>query len=266
MDYIKILGSLGTKTVGNGTTCIQVSEKVLIDAGNIINGLAEKAKKIEHIFLTHSHIDHILDLPFLIDLYFADQKHTLQIYALQETIDSVKKHLFNFEIYPDFSQINLPNLPYKAIKFHTIEWDRTYSIDGITLSPVKTNHTVMSCGYLITKNSKGILFTSDTYINDTIWNLLNKNPNITTLITDVSFPSKMEDLARDSKHYTPKVLSQELLKLKRDDITIYLMHFKPNYMDILMKEIEAYDLLKNGGKALYEGFIIPFKQNIPKQG
>jgi ribonuclease BN (tRNA processing enzyme) len=258
MDYIKILGSYGTKSVDSGTTCIAVTEKVLIDAGNIINSLKDDAKKIEHIFLTHSHIDHIVDLPFLIDLYYADQKHTLQIYALQETIDILKKHIFNFDIYPDFSQINLQNSQNKALEFNAIEYGKSYSVDGVTLIPVETNHTVKSCGYIISKESKSILFTADTYINDNIWNILNRDKNISSLITEVSFTSDMQELAKSSKHYTPKILHEELKKLKRDDVSIYLLHFKPNYMSILLEEIEKYNLLKNGGDILKEGYLIYF--------
>jgi ribonuclease BN (tRNA processing enzyme) len=258
MNYIKILGSYGAKSVGEGTTCIQVTEKILIDAGNIINPLGDEAKKIEYVFLTHSHIDHILDLPFLIDLYYADQEHTLQIFALQETIDILKKHIFNFDIYPDFSQINLQNSPNKALNFNVVNFGESYSIDGVTLMPVETNHTVKSCGYIITKEGKSILFSSDTYINDNIWDILNKNKNISTLITEVSFPSYMDELAKISKHYTPKILSQELKKLKRNDLSIYLMHLKPNYIDEMLDEIKHYGLLKNGGAVLHEGYIITY--------
>lgn len=265
MDYIKILGSFGTKTFGEGTTCIQVSKKVLIDAGNIINSLKEDAKNIEYLFLTHSHIDHILDLPFLIDLYYTDQTHTLNIYALEETINSLKNHLFNYELYPDFSQINLLNSTNKALKFNVIDFDQEYCVDGITLKPVQTNHTVSSCGYVITKNTQSILFTSDTYINDTVWELLNRDHSIRILITEVSFPSEMYELARQSKHYTPLILSQELKKLNRDDITIHLMHFKPNYMDVLLEEIDHYGLLKNGGMILHEGFLVTFERRQLKQ-
>ncbi len=265
MDYVKILGAYGTKSVHEGTTCIQVSEKVLIDAGNIINPLKDDAKKIEHIFLTHSHIDHIVDLPFLIDLYYADQKHTLQIYALKETIDTLKKHIFNFDIYPDFSQINLQDSECKALEFNCIEYGKSYNIDDISLMPVETNHTVKSCGYVITKNSKSILFTSDTYINDNIWNILNTNKNILTLISEVSFPSYMSDLAHASKHYTPKIFHEELKKLKRNDISIYLMHLKPNYIEQMVEEINYYSLLKNDGAVLHEGYIITFSKEKLKQ-
>ncbi|MEA3523809.1 MAG: HD domain-containing phosphohydrolase, partial [Campylobacterota bacterium] len=227
--------------------------------------LKEDAKEIEYIFLTHSHIDHIVDLPFLIDLYYADQRHTLHIYALQETIDSLKKHLFNYEIYPDFSQITLLNSSNKALEFHPIEYGVSYTIDDITLTPFETNHTVKSCGYIIRKNSYSIMFSADTYINDTMWDILNKDSSITTLVTEVSFPSHMKELAHLSKHYTPEILATELLKLKRDDLVINLTHFKPNYYDILRKEIHDFDLLKNDGQILHEGFVVPYKRHYTSQ-
>jgi len=265
MDYIKILGTYGNKTVDKGTTCIQISDTILIDAGNIINALEEDAQKIKHIFLTHSHIDHIVDLPFLIDAYYSDQKHTLHIYALQETIDTIKKHIFNFDIYPDFSQINLINSDNKALEFNVIEYDKSYKIDNISLTPFQTNHTVASCGYIICKNEHKIMFTSDTYICDNIWDILNSDSSIKTLITEISFPSYMSELAEVSKHYTPQVLMNELKKLNRDDITIHLTHLKPNYLKELTKEAENLNLLRNNGSILHEGYIITFESTTLPQ-
>ncbi len=257
-QHIKVLGSYGTKMQGEGTTCIQVSDKVLIDAGNIINALGDNAQKIEHVFLTHSHIDHIQDLPFLLDLYYASQRHTLEVYALEETIEALKVHLFNFDFYPDFSQIALQNSTHMALNFNVIELGKTYQIDEVSIMPIRTNHTVPSCGYRIGAEQGAILFTSDTCVNDEIWELINHDSAITTLITEMSFPSRLEALAYDSKHYTPKILHQELEKLKRDDIALYLTHCKPNYYDEISDEVAAYDLLKNGGSIVHEGCIIPY--------
>jgi phosphoribosyl 1,2-cyclic phosphodiesterase len=70
MNYVKVLGSSGNKTRYNGTTCFQIYSDILVDAGNVINTLGEKASEINHIFLTHSHSDHINDLPFVIESFF----------------------------------------------------------------------------------------------------------------------------------------------------------------------------------------------------
>ena len=70
MNYLKVLGSSGSKTKFSGTTSFQVFKDIVIDAGNILNGLGNNAIYINHILLTHSHADHIMDLPFIIDNFF----------------------------------------------------------------------------------------------------------------------------------------------------------------------------------------------------
>eukprot|EP01029_Cantina_marsupialis_P030056 TRINITY_DN7932_c0_g1_i6.p1 TRINITY_DN7932_c0_g1~~TRINITY_DN7932_c0_g1_i6.p1 ORF type:complete len:110 (+),score=8.37 TRINITY_DN7932_c0_g1_i6:69-398(+) len=107
MNYLKVLGSSGSKTKFSGTTCFQVYKDILIDAGNVLNTLGDEAININHIFLTHSHSDHILDLPFFIDNFFEKREEPLVVYASKETINSLKKHTFNNEIWPDFSKITL---------------------------------------------------------------------------------------------------------------------------------------------------------------
>jgi len=87
MNFIKILGASGSKAKGMGTTSFQIFKDIIVDAGNVINSLGEKALDINHIFLTHSHADHISDLPFIIESYFEKRKTPLTIYALKETID-----------------------------------------------------------------------------------------------------------------------------------------------------------------------------------
>ncbi len=105
MNYVKILGASGTKTKNSGTTSFQISKEILVDAGNIINILGEQSQFVNHVFLTHSHSDHITDLPFLIEAFFENRTEPLTIYASKETIASLKNHTFNNEIWPDFSKI-----------------------------------------------------------------------------------------------------------------------------------------------------------------
>ena len=82
---IKILGSHGNRSEKFHTTCIQVSKHTVIDAGNIIYGLGDKAKEIDNIFLSHSHLDHVLDSAFLCDNFFSERKEPIKIYASDST-------------------------------------------------------------------------------------------------------------------------------------------------------------------------------------
>ena len=105
---IKVLGSYGNRGRDAYTTAFLIRDDIVIDAGNLANGLGDDVNKIEHIFLTHSHFDHILDLPFVIDTNFENRKNSLKIYGLKETIDAIKT-IFNNRIWPDFATIELLN-------------------------------------------------------------------------------------------------------------------------------------------------------------
>jgi len=70
MDSITILGANGSISKESFSTCIRVSQHTVIDAGNIIRGLGKDANLIENIFISHTHLDHIIDIAFLIDNTF----------------------------------------------------------------------------------------------------------------------------------------------------------------------------------------------------
>lgn len=262
MEYIEFLGACGTRTSDKGSTCIQIGKHSVIDAGNLIATLDDAVSRINQIFLTHAHLDHICDIPFLVEEIIATASEPLKIYALKETIEVLKSSIFNNDIWPDFSQIKLLNSDKNTIEFIEIKIDTTYWVEDLSLVPIKTNHTDGSCGYIIKKDHQGILVTSDTYISDTLLAKLNEDRSIHSLCIDVSFSSEYDKLAYDSRHLTPKLLYQELKKLKRDDLAIYPMHLKPFFHDDIVREIADYNILKNRSKILLDGDRVYFDPEI----
>jgi len=263
MDYIEFLGTCGTRTSNDGATCIRIAEHTVIDAGNLINSSILESTEIRNIFLTHAHLDHISDIPFLIEDIVIKSSKPLKIFALKDTIDALKTYIFNNKIWPDFTKIKLINGSENTIEFHEIELDKTYKIEDLNIIAVKTNHTEGSCGYIVEKNQQGIFITADTYISDTIWETLNKYTWIHSLCIDVSFSSEYEHLAYESKHLTPKLLSQELKKLNRDNIAIFPMHLKPFFYNEIVKELSSYKILKDErSKVLLDGDRIYFNKKI----
>ncbi|MDD2829468.1 MAG: MBL fold metallo-hydrolase [Sulfuricurvum sp.] len=262
MDMITFLGASGTRTPSQGTTCLRVSEHCVIDAGNLIDYLKNEVFSIEHIFLTHAHLDHIIDIPFLADLFVTKQHKPLKIYALQETLAILREHILNDFVWPNFEEIRLIEHTSKTIELIEIEVDTPYFIDGITLTPFKTNHCSGSCGYMIENDGTGILFTSDTYKCPKIWELLNNHPHIHSLVIDVSFPSSYEKLAYDSKHLTPKLLSEELQTSVRNDFTVYVIHVKPLFETEIQNELDELAIFSNGGYILHSGDRLPYDSKI----
>jgi len=258
MESIEFLGTGGTRTPSQGTTCLRVSDHCVIDAGNLINTFGDDVFTIEHIFLTHSHLDHIIDIPFLADLFVTQKSISLKIYGLKATLDDLRQFIFNHRVWPNFEEISLIGHTDKTIELIELDLEVPYDIDDITLTPFKTNHTEGSCGYIIEQNGSALLFTADTFKSNRIWELLEERPNIHTLITEVSFPSSFEKLAFDSKHLTPALLNDELQKCKRDDFTLCVMHLKALFKGTIIEELDSLQLLRNGGKVLVDGDLINY--------
>ncbi len=257
MNYLKILGASGSKTKLTGTSSFQIYKDILVDAGNVINTLGEEALNINHIFLTHSHSDHIIDLPFIIEAFFEQRTEPLTIYASKETIESIKMHTFNNKIWPDFTKINLIGKKEKSLILKEIKVDEPIKIGSYTFTAFQANHIPGSFGFvIIKKNLSGYLISGDTYKNEKMWEIINNNNKIKSIIVECSFPSRMSKLAEESKHLTPKILNDELKNLKRDDIQIFICHLKPLHYEQIEKEIQEYGILANGGKILDEGDVI----------
>jgi HD-GYP domain-containing protein (c-di-GMP phosphodiesterase class II) len=250
---IRFLGTSGSKKEGYSSSCVQVAHNIVIDAGNIIYGLGSEAKNIEHIFLTHSHLDHISDIAFLIDTYLVERESPLKIYGLKETLEALTENIFNWSIWPDFQEITLEKSEENSIEFIELELEHEYHFETVTLKPFAVEHTVPTCGFVIKKEEFSTIYATDTYITDKIWEEANRDLWIDSIVIDVSFPSSMKELAETSKHLTPMLLKEELTKLERDDISIYTTHIKPNYQKEVERELDILQILKNDGRVIKDG-------------
>jgi len=262
---VKVLGSAGSYSHESKATSFLIGKNIVIDAGNIVQGLGEECCNIEHIFISHTHFDHIVDLPFVIESYFDCRKKPLKVYALSESIHKLQKHIFNWDIWPDFQNITLKNSDKKALQFIPVEYGETLHIDDIEITIIEAQHTVPTCGYKIKKNDQAFIFSGDTYINNTLIDMINNDKSISSLLIDVSFSSDKEELALESKHLTPKLLEQMLLPLQRNDVAIYAYHQKPFLTQSIDKELSALDLLKNGGKHLQTGDLVDLFTPLQKR-
>jgi len=230
--FFKVLGAYGSRAQGKNTVSFQISHNTVIDAGNIINAV-DNIFEIKHIFISHTHIDHVQDLPYLVDLTFESSKEPIRIYASQKTVNSLKKHIFNNETWPEFQNINLLNSRKKAIEFAVISPDTPVYIDGIEIIPFSVEHTVESFGFLINRN---FLVSGDTaYCENLIQKINLYKPK--HLFLETSFPNSLQNIADISKHMTPKDIKKLTDKISyRPDIYIY--HLKPQFEEEIKKELK----------------------------
>ncbi|MCE1204434.1 MAG: 3',5'-cyclic-nucleotide phosphodiesterase [Holophagaceae bacterium] len=234
---LRILGCSGGEADGERLTGLLVNGCVAIDAGSITAALTvEEQIRIQHVFLSHSHLDHICTLPFFTKNIFGRTHEAVEIHALPETLDVLRRHLFNDELWPDFSVIPSPNDP--TIRYLELEAERTYDVCGLRITPIRVNHLVPCVGYKVDDGKDAFIFTSDTAETDRIWAIANATPNLRFVITEASFPNEQAGLAEASKHLTPAKLGAELKKLHRD-VPVRIYHLTPGDKATMLPQIEA---------------------------
>jgi len=218
-------------------TSFLINGELALDAGSITQALPlEAQRRIRRIVLTHSHLDHTASIPFLVENIFGEQREALEILVTPQVLHTVKLHLFNNDIWPDFTRI--PNDLLPALRLVQVEPRAPFSANSLQLTPVPVRHTVPTHGYLVEDEGGAVLFTSDTGPTHEVWEVANRTTRLRAIIVEVSFPSRMQSVADVSLHLTPTTLAGELAKLKRD-VAVYLYHLKPAYVDELREELAA---------------------------
>ena len=231
---IKILGWSGGIGGNLRTTSFLIDDDVLIDAGTGLGDLPlNQMSGIRHIFLTHSHMDHITGLPLMADSMFGIHDDPIVVYAQEKTIKALKAHIFNWVIWPDFSE--LPNKENPCVRFQVMQPGEKITIREREFEMIPVNHTVPGVGYCVSHEGNVAVFSGDTTTNDTLWARLNQYDKIDLLFVEAAFANHDMEISRISKHYCPKLLAEDLDKLNHRP-QIWLTHFKPGEEDLIYQE------------------------------
>ncbi len=234
---IEVLGAYGGESPRCRVTSLLIEERIALDAGSITQALPiDRQAQVRSIVLTHSHMDHTASLPFFVENVYGRLDGPIDIYGSRATIYSVRKHLFNNDTWPDFSR--LPNHLLPAIRFHELEAEVPRMIDGVTFVPIVVDHLVPTFGYLIEKQGRSLLWSSDTGPTVRLWEIANRVANLRAICIDTSFETAMQNVADLSLHLTPATLERELRKLERR-VPILVHHIKPPSIEAVRREVEA---------------------------
>lgn len=233
---LKILGCSGGIGADLRTTSMLIDRDILIDAGTGVGDLPiDELALIDHVFVTHSHMDHVTSIPLLVDTVGWMRDKPIAVHALAETIDILKTHLFNWKLWPDFAQI--PDAERPMLRYEPVELRKTVVLNGRRITPLPANHVVPAVGYRIDSGQASLVFTGDTTTNDALWREVNAIGNLRYLIIETAFCNQEKDLAVASKHLCPSLLAAELSKLKVP-AEIYITHLKPGEGELTMREVQ----------------------------
>jgi len=247
---IKVLGCYGGQLLGFHLTSFLVNDSILLDAGSPTEALdLEEQFAIRHVFVSHTHLDHIQDIAFLADnrslkcLGGSSGNRQIVVHSLPENIDVMRKDFLNNRVWPDFSRI--PSASDPILAFEPIEAGQTVQVDGVKITAIAVNHPVPCTGFVLDQGDTQFVYSADTGKTDRIWEVANALPNLKGMIVDCSFPNAYEKLATISGHLTPNGLAGELTKFERlGKVPVYLYHMKPETLNVLTSEVESLFLPK----------------------
>ena len=251
---IRVIGCSGAELPGHNAPGFLLDDEIIFDAGSITSVLTAKEQlRIRHIFITHAHLDHIRSIPFLADnIVLGNKKQRVKIYSISPVITTIKKHLFNSSMWPDFTLI--PNPDDAILNLVKLKVAEPIVINGYTVTPYTVNHPVPAVGYLVEDaKNKRFFYTGDTGPTPSTWKKIGDR-KLQCLIIDVSFPNIMRDMAVNTGHLTPELLNEEIAGIPQTPEHICITHPKPQYFKTIKKELDS--LKMKNLQVLKEGDII----------
>jgi len=237
---IRVLGCSGAIAEGSRTTSFLVDHDVLVDAGTGVGDLPlEALAQIDHILISHSHLDHILAIGLLADsvmrLRAAQGRGPIQVHALPETLEALRKHIFNGVIWPDFTRLPQADKPVLQLVPFTV--GERLDLGGKHFEVLSAAHTVPAVGFALQGRDGWWVYTGDTGPNPALWKRL-AQMKVEHLVIETAFSDEESELARISRHLCPAELGRELAFLG-GSVEVHITHIKPGEVCAVMAEVGA---------------------------
>jgi ribonuclease BN (tRNA processing enzyme) len=237
---IRVLGCSGAIAAGSKTTSFLLDHDVLIDAGTGVGDLTlDELVRIDHICLTHSHLDHVLSVGLLADSVMRRRaqlgRGPILVHALAATIEALREYIFNGVIWPDFTR--LPSTEHPVLEFKPFVLGQTLQLGARRIEVLSAEHTVPAVGFAVEGTKGNWVFTGDTGPNPSLWMRL-RGMRVAHLVIETAFSDEERTVARISRHLCPSTLANELGQLE-GSAQVHITHIKPGEMEAVMAEVSA---------------------------
>ncbi len=252
-----------TVRYGGNTSCIEImcgTDRLIFDAGTGLRSLGSslvgQTGLNAHIFLTHTHIDHINGFPFFRPAYNPSncfEIWTGHLLARQGGLQDVLSSLMSGPIFP------VPlDIMHACIAFNDFAaGERLDPIPGIKLTTASLNHPQGATGYRVDFAEKSICYVTDTEHQEGILdkNILKLIDGADLVIYDATYTDDEYPRFRTWGHST----WQEGLKLcdAAGAKTFVAFHHDPEHDDLFMDGIAAQlESIRPGSIVAKEGMIL----------
>lgn len=253
---LKVLGcSGGIGGEDSRTSSFLVDNDVLVDCGTGVGDLSfDEMRQVRHVFVSHSHLDHIAAIPMLIDAIGEACCHSVTLYATPETLHILRAHVFNWLVWPDFTAI--PDRRFSYLRLQPVQIGETLKISGRSFTALPVHHTVPGAAWLIDSGEAQLLYSGDTTCCPELIAAINACSTLRHLIIETAFPDEMRTMAIAARHLCPGMLDTMLADLTVSP-EVYVSHLKPGIADRIMEQIAALNM-KLRPTRLMRGQVIEF--------
>ncbi|GIZ51430.1 3',5'-cyclic-nucleotide phosphodiesterase [Noviherbaspirillum aridicola] len=242
LQVLGCAGGIGGRE--SSTTSLLVDDDILLDAGTGVASLdLDRLVRIDHVFLTHSHLDHVAGLAFLVDAVLGKREGAITVHASARVIEALKRHLFNWVLWPDFATI--PDADDPILRWSEILPGEPVRLGGRRVSPHTVSHTVGSLAYMVDNGRGGFLFTGDMCSTPGLWRAMREESLLRKVIVDCSFPDADRDIADRSLHFCPATLLEDIRGLA-PEVEVLIYHLKPGHEASIMRELR-----EQGGQRVF---------------
>ncbi len=243
---VRVLGCSGAIARGCRTTSFLINHNILIDAGTGVGDLTlDEMCQIDHVFLTHSHLDHVAALPLMLDAVSSLRSQPVQVHALAATTAALQSHIFNNVIWPDFSRIPSAQTPF--LQYRPLAPGEVIDVDGTGVVVLPAIHTVPAVGYAVRGRSGWWVYSGDSGPNPAFWQRINQLP-VAMLVIETAFSNHESALAQRSQHLAPHTLAQELAQLNPGrPCPIYITHTKPSETQLIVEQVRRFNAITHPG-------------------
>lgn len=236
---VKLLGSSTDGARLQYAMSYVVDDAVAIDAGCLGFAPIDAQRRVEHVFLSHTHLDHIGSLPLFVENVYRPGPQCPTIYGSESVLQCLRQDVFNDRVWPDMIHMSDQGEPF--LRLEHIESGKQIRTAGLMITPIAVDHIVPTLGFIVEDDDAAVAFVSDTGPTEAIWTAANNTPNLKAVFLEASFPNSMEWLAIQAAHLTPAMFLDEYRKLNRE-VPVIVIHIKAAFRDIVLHELNGLNI------------------------
>ncbi len=235
---IRVLGCSGGSAKGAEPSCYLFEHGVSVDAGALAATLTlEEQRAVTDVFVTHSHWDHVRDLP-LTTINRTPDTPTLNVHGLSQTIEALRTHLMNDVMW--FPAFDVPSADTPYVAPTVIAPGETRAVNRYRVTAVPMQHSVPAIGYLLDDGTVSVLMCADTVGGGACRDLPRDASPLAAVFIEASFPNRMRAFAEMTGHLTPEMMAAECAHLPAD-VKVFATHMKPGFEAEITAEVAALD-------------------------